>query len=323
MKFLDIGQMNEIYADGIHDDTAAIQKSLDEMKEGGTVYFSDGTYLISAALIFYSNQHLIFSDNAVLLRSDKSEVITKYMLASYSEPEVGGYEGTHDVVISGGIFDGNANLTEKLTVVNTVHCRNITIKNIRFVHGAMWHYIELNSTENALVAGCFFDGTNYTVFRDNLTSELIQVDASYIGTYGPVYNCDGNLIDFNPDGTPCSDIKIESCIFKCGGFPAIGHHGNDAHNGLNICNNVFDGSSGIEDKSRGFITFIEKTYDVNIHDNAFISRTDRNTKSFAVVTQNQNADSCIVKNNTFFGSFDDYFIGGITEKDNIFSSDKP
>lgn len=317
MKFFDIGQCKEIYADGLHDDTKAIQMCLDKMKDGGTVYFPDGTYLISAALIFYSNQTLKFSDKAVLLRSDKSEVITKYMLASYSEPETGGYDGTHDVSISGGIFDGNAALDEKLTIMNTVHCSNIVIKNCRFINGCLWHYIELNSTKNALIADCIFDGTTYTAMRDNLTSELVQIDAPRVGTYGPVFNCDGNLIDFCPDKTPCTDIKIESCIFKCGGFPAIGHHGNDAHYDIKIIDNVFTGLSGNSEKSRGFISFIEKTHEVEISDNAFVSFADEQ-KSFGIRTLNQDEASCVAKGNTFIGKYDEYFTGGITAEDNIF-----
>lgn len=316
MNFLDIGQIKEIYADGMHDDTKAIQACLDRMKDGGTIFFPDGTYLISAALIFYSNQWLKFSDKAVLLRSDKSETVTKYMLASYSEADIGGYAGTHDVVISGGIFDGNTNLTEKLTILNTVHCTNIVIKNCRFVHGSMWHYIELNSTKDALVLDCVFDGTSYTDIRENLTSELIQLDAPREGTYGPVYNCDGRLIDFCPDNTPCTDIKIASCIFKCAGFPAIGHHGNDAHNDIRIYCNVFTGNSGIGEKSRGFIAFIEKVYGVEISENAFISQANKGENRLGISALNPDNNSCIAENNMFIGDFSEYLSGGITDQGN-------
>ena len=102
MDFVNVLRDKGVYADGIHDDTKALQACIDEVKDGGTVYFPDGTYLLSGALIFYSNQTLKFSDNAVMLRSDKSEPVTRYLLASYSEPEWGGYSGTHDVVISRG-----------------------------------------------------------------------------------------------------------------------------------------------------------------------------------------------------------------------------
>ena len=118
MNFVNVMQKKTVYADGIHDDTKALQACIDELKDGGTVYFPDGIYLISAALIFYSYQYLKFSDNAVILRSDKSEPLTRYLLASYSEPEWGEYTGTHDVIISGGIFDGNENLDERITIIN-------------------------------------------------------------------------------------------------------------------------------------------------------------------------------------------------------------
>lgn len=316
MNFLDIGQIKDIYADGIHDDAKAIQRCLDEMKDGGTIYFPDGTYLISSCLIFYSNQWLKFSDNAVLLRSADCEPVTKYMLASYSEPDVGGYDGTHDVVISGGIFDGNESLTEKLTILNTVHCTNIVVKNSKFIHCAYWHCIEFNSTKEAMVLDCVFDGTSYTAMREDLTSELIQIDAPEVGTYGPVYNCDGKLIDFCKDKTPCQDITIASCIFKCGGFTAIGHHGNDAHNGIKIYCNVFTGLSGNEERSRGFITFMEKVFDADISDNAFISKATENIKSIGILSNNPDTASIIAQNNTFTGHFNEYFIGGITAENN-------
>ena len=121
MRFFDIGQDKNIYADGIHDDTKAIQACLDKMKDGGTIFFPDGKYLISAALIFYSNQWLKFSDNAVVIRSKDSEPVTKYLLAAYSERDWHGYEGTHDAVISGGVFDGNA-ILPKRTGTFSPHC---------------------------------------------------------------------------------------------------------------------------------------------------------------------------------------------------------
>lgn len=318
MKFLNIANYDNIYADGLHDDTKALQACLDELKDGGVIYFPDGTYLISAALIFYSNQSLRFSKNARLLRSAKSEPITKYMLASYSEPDVGGYEGTHDVEISGGIFDGNAEIPEKLTIMNTVHCKNIVIKNASFVNGSEWHYIELNSTNGAKVCDCVFDGCSYVVTRENQTSELIQIDAPDINTYGPVYDCNGTLIDFLADKTPCSDILIESNIFKCDGFTAIGHHGVYDHHGINIFNNLFVGTSGNEKASRGFITFMEKTYGVKIANNIFDSKATGDCVSWGIRTKNSAEDSVIAEGNLFVGKFDEYFVGGISQNNNIF-----
>ena len=317
MKFLDIGRIPGIYADGIHDDTEAIQSCLDSMKDGGTVWFPDGIYRISACLIFYSHQRLKFSDDAVILRAvEEGKEPTRYLLASYSEPETGGYDGTHDVVISGGIFDGNDATDGKLTMFNTVHCRDITIKNCRFRCGSLWHYIELNSTKNALVEGCVFDGTSYTAMREDLTSELIQTDAPLAGTYGPVYRCGGTLIDFLPDRTPCTEITIRGCIFKCSGFSAIGHHGNDPHSAIRIENNIFTGCSGKGARSRGFITFMEPVYDVTVTGNAFLSEAEEGQYSLGIVSRNPDPMSCTASGNTFAGRFTEMFTGGITASDN-------
>lgn len=310
MNFVNVMQKKTVYADGIHDDTKALQDCIDEVKYGGTVYFPDGTYLVSGALIFYSNQHLKFSDKATVLRSDKSEPLTRYLLASYSEPEWSGYEGTHDVIISGGIFDGNENLTEHATLVNTVHCRNITIDGCRFVHCAHWHCIEINGTENATVQNCIFDGPSYTAKSDILYNEQIQLDMSRNGSYGPVYNCDGKLIDFCYDDTVCRNIVIRNNIFKCDGFPGVGHHGDIDHHNILIENNIFDGPSGRIGKSRGYIFFRPMVYDITVRGNAFIAPEETDSPSYGIISENPDSTALKTEDNLFFGKIDEEVIIG-------------
>ncbi len=310
MSFIKITDNKNVYGDGIHDDTKALQECIDSVKDGGTVYFPDGTYLISAALIFYSGQTFKLSDNAVILRSAESENITRYLLASYSEPDWAGYEGTHDVVISGGVFDGNAELTEKSTLVNTVHCRNIRIEGCRFRHCSMWHMIEINSTENATVSNCIFEGNSYTLVPENLLNEQIQLDLAHDGSYGPVYNCDGTLIDFCKDDTVCRNIMISDNIFKCAGFPGIGHHGDCAHHDIHIVRNIFDGSSGTKGKSRGYIIFRPSVYDVKIKENVFVLPDESDGLSYGIVFENPDGVKLLTKNNIFKGAFDAEIIIG-------------
>ncbi len=305
MKFIKVTDNSKVFADGIHDDTKALQECIDKVKEGGTVYFPDGTYLVSAALIFYSQQQLRFSDNAVILRSEKSTPVTRYLLASYSEPEWSGYEGTHDVVISGGIFDGNERITEKSTLVNTVHCRSIRIENCRFRHCSQWHFIEINSTENAVIENCVFDGHSYTSINESLLNELVQLDLSRDGSYGPVYNCDGTLIDFSKDDTVCRNIEIKNCIFKCAGFPAVGHHGDCPHHSIKIRGNIFDGISGLYGKSRGYIIFRPQVYDVEISANYFVAPEKCESPNLSIVLENPDKASFIQGDNVFIGCFDE------------------
>ena len=313
MKFINVSQNKDVCADGIHDDTKALQACIDELKDGGTVYFPDGTYLVSAALIFYSHQHLKFSDNAVILRSDKSEPLTRYLLASYSESEWGAYEGTHDVVISGGIFDGNKNLDECITLVNTVHCSNITIENCRFRHCAHWHYIEINGTQNTTIQNCIFDGPSYTFKTDILFNEQIQLDMSRHGSYGPVYNCDGTLIDFKSDDTVCRNITIRNNIFKCDGFPGVGHHGDIDHHDIIIENNIFDGPSGRVGKSRGYIFFRPMVYNLTVRYNVFIAPEKTDSPAYGIIHENDDPSALKTENNLFIGKIDKEIIKGVQE----------
>ncbi len=310
MNFINVLQNKSVYADGIHDDTKALQACIDELNDGGTVYFPDGTYLVSAALIFYSHQHLKFSDNAVILRSDKSEPLTRYLLASYSEPEWGAYEGTHDVVISGGIFDGNENLAEPSTLINTVHCSNITIENCRFRHCARWHFIEINGTENAVVQNCVFDGPSYTHKPEELLNEQVQLDMSRHGSYGPVYDCNGTLIDFKSDDTVCRNITVRNNIFKCDGFPGVGHHGDIDHHDIIIENNIFDGPSGRIGKSRGYIFFRPMVYNLTVRNNAFLAPEETESPSYGIILENPNAAALTAQDNLFSGKIDREIIIG-------------
>ncbi len=303
MQFVNVREIQNVFADGVHDDTKALQACLDAVKDGGTVYFPGGTYLLSGALIFYSHQRLRFADDAVMLRSAHSDPITRYLLASYSEPDWAEYDGTHDVVISGGVFDGNAELSEMATLVNTVHCRDILIENCRFVHGARWHYIELNGTKDAVVRGCVFDGRTYTMVPDHLLNEQVQLDLSRQGSYGPIYDCDGTLIDFCSDGTPCRGIVLENNLFLCDGFPGIGHHGDGVHCDIDIRGNIFDGPSGRWNKSRGYIIFRPQVYGVRVCGNAFLAPDDTDEPNVGMISESADETAMTEEDNIYRGCF--------------------
>ena len=310
MNFINVMDNPGVYGDGIHDDTKALQNCIDMVKNGGTVYFPDGVYLLSGALIFYSYQTLRFSDEAILLRNADSKPITRYLLASYSRPEWGGYTGTHDVIISGGIFDGNKNLDEKATLLNTVHCNNITIESCTFRHCAHWHFIELNGTENTVIQNCIFDGPSYTYINEKLYNEQIQLDLCKEGSYGPVYDCDGTLIDFCKDMTVCRNITIRNNIFKCDGFPAIGHHGACDHHNIEIRDNIFHGAMGRDGKCRGYIFFRPSVYNVKIVNNAFIAPEETNSPAIGIITENSDTSSLTEEGNAYIGHFDEKLIYG-------------
>ena len=173
--------------------------------------------------------------------------------------------------------------------------------------------IEINSTENAVVQSCVFDGPTYTFIPEQLLNEQIQLDLARDGSYGPVYNCDGTLIDFCKDDTVCRNIVIRNNIFKCAGFPAIGHHGDCSHHNIVIESNVFDGASGLYNKSRGYIIFRPEVYDVEIKNNFFVSPEETDSPNYGIIFENPNEDKLLTEGNIFIGKIDKEVITGTGE----------
>ena len=149
-----------------------------------------------------------------------------------------------------------------------------------------------------------FDGSTYTSIHEGLLNEEIQLDLARDGSYGPVYNCDGILIDFCKDDTVCRNITIKDNIFKCAGFPAIGHHGDCDHHNIEIKNNIFDGKSGLWGKSRGYIIFRPLVYGVKVKDNVFVAPKETDSPNYGIVFENSNKKELLEENNTFIGNID-------------------
>jgi hypothetical protein len=307
------------YGDGIHDDTRAIQNALDYMKKnGGTIYFPDGEYIVSACLIFYSEQELVFSDNAVLKRA-KNDSPLKYMLASFTDAGTDEYNGVQNSKIIGGKFDGNSEVASNLTIINLCHAKNVTISDAEFVNGSFWHYIEMASCKNITVENCLFDSESYTLFRNDLTDEMIQLDVAKSGNYGPVYNIDGDLVNFIKDEVPCSDIYIKGCTFNCSNGPAVGEHNGYAHSDIHIFDNEFNGVSGTASASNGYIKFMSGTTGVEVYNNTFNSTADDTIKNKGIVCLNSDTDTNKAYNNVFTGYFSQYFSDNIVAENNIFN----
>jgi len=248
--------------DSVTDDTDALQKALDALKDGGELFFPAGIYRTTACLIFYSNQHLIFEEGAVLLRGNK-DLEQRYILANHTTPGKGGYSSCENVLIDGACFDGNAQIELCTTLLNTCHAKNITIRNCLFRNGCLWHYIEINSSKNVLVDACTFDSSYST---DSEKGEQVQLDLARTGSYGPIMDNSGKEVEFMPDETVCRDIEIKNCRFYgYGHAPAIGNHANAPHHHVKIHHNTFIGSFG----RRGAIDFVDMMTDIEAFDNEY------------------------------------------------------
>lgn len=239
--------------DGVTDDTTAIQAALDDKQtDGGTIYFPAGVYKVTASLLFYSNQQLIFEPGATILQGAAID----NLLMTYCGSTVTGYNGTHDSVVYGATFDGST-YEENNTLVGTVHAKNITFEKCIFKNAyGSWHNLEINSTYNAKVIDCEFEGSRKT----SSYGCLIQLDAIANSNTWPWPTNIGVI-----DSTPSKHVEICGCLFRdCSYAPAIGNHSTDSALDIKVHDNIFTAITS----SRGAINFYNAT-DVLVANNVF------------------------------------------------------
>lgn len=261
---------------GLTDDAAAIQSALDSLKDsGGIIIFPVGTYLIKSAVLFYSNQTLWFESGAVLLQG----AAINNLLRTYCQSSYGGYDGVHDCLIYGAVFDGGT-YTENNTLVGIGHCKNIIFERCTFKNAyGEWHDLEINSAYNVKVINCDFEGSRKTAQN----AEMVQIDGALSTVVFP-------WSGFKVDQTISKYIDIVGCIFHDDTVsPAIGNHANAAHQYIRIHGCIFDGLTG----SRKAIAFTSSVADVDIHDNTFIGGGVGSSASSYYIHDNRFVDAAI------------------------------
>lgn len=239
-----------ILSPGPGDMTDEIQDAIDRAHEScGAVFFAPGVYEIGHskyktddyctmhALRVYSDM-ILTGANAVIRVTDPG---ISHTIFTHNDDDATGYDGAHDIRISGFTFDGGA--SRCLTQVNVSHARHVVIEDCNFVNGARWHDIEINSSENVTVTRCAFYPHKRGLYEEpiQIRSEQIQLDSA-IGA--------GNLAVC--DGTVCRNILIDNCLFDGGDHPAIGNHSHTAHHNIRISRCTFRTDS---DYPRGYISF--------------------------------------------------------------------
>ena len=238
--------------DGVTDDAQAIQDAFDALSQtGGMIFFPVGTYLIKNGLLFYSNQTLYFESGAVLLQGAEID----NLLMSYCADGTTGYNGTHDALIYGAVFDGGT-YTVNNTLTGVVHCKNITFENCTFRNAyGTWHNLEINSSYNVKVINCDFEGARKT----GQTACMIQVDSIDNTSTWPWDNRGA------VDSTISKHVEIAGTVFHNNTIsPAIGNHSQTVIQHVRIHDCVFDGLTS----NRGAVAFQSGLY-VYAYNNVF------------------------------------------------------
>ncbi len=265
--------------DGVTDDTAAIQKAIDSLKEGGTVYIPKGRYMVSY-LVFRENIHIRLAGNlpdatvgytdeiadyvkngdvAILRRNGKNN----HMFYNLNKRDYC-TEGVSGIALSGGVLDCvTTGMAFVWVCADGVLFENSIVKDISNNHA-----IQIGGCSNVTINNIMFAGyTNGSA----LTRETIQIEAmtpnalSSNQSTTPV-RCDAGDYYYN------KNISITNCYFgksdKSGPHQTpVGHHSSrDEANcdGLVFAGNVIDNPLMYGLRLPNFVN-------VNITDNLFIS----------------------------------------------------
>lgn len=266
------------------EDTLGIQKAIDSLPQGGTVYFPKGVYRISQLILRegvslrLEGQLQDYSLNyeasgameleragelAVLRTCGKKDMFLNH------EPRDLGRNGCSNVTISGGMLDMDGKVRGFVFSCG----ENIILENTIIKDCPNNHAIQLGGCKNVTIRECLFAGYNYT--KSNTGAELIQIEQTHPGAMGNVANTPSVFEE--GEFYFCENITISDCYFGASDeydapTYAIGHHGqaqNSSVNGLTVTGCVFDNCrcSAIHYAAFSNVTISQNTF-INNRDNS-------------------------------------------------------
>ncbi|MEC0752109.1 right-handed parallel beta-helix repeat-containing protein [Bacillus haynesii] len=200
----------------------AIQKALDEIRQegGGQLVIPGGIYLIEQRMVVYENTRVTMAADCVLLRGWAGG----FFINGRPDDSFSGYSGRGNIIIEGGILDGNyANIDKyPTTAMDSIilgHANNIFIDRVTFKDTITAHAIDANGINNLRVTNSnffgFIDLSGNRPFSEAIQlGEFIEMGVNQFGAF---------------DGTPNRNVYIAHNHFGkselLGGWgSAIGNH---------------------------------------------------------------------------------------------------
>ncbi|MCY9290840.1 right-handed parallel beta-helix repeat-containing protein [Bacillus haynesii] len=309
---------------GVKPSAEAIQKALDEIHNagGGQLFIPGGKYLIEKRMFVYENTRVTMAQNCILLRGWAGG----FFANGTPTDKFKGYSGRGNIIIEGGILDGNyANInkypTSAMDSIILGHAKNITIDNVTFKDTISAHAIDANGCDNLRITNSKFTG-----FID-LTGQRNYSEAIQLGEFIEI-----GLNQFGEfDGTPNTNVYIAHNYFGksdlLGGWGcAIGNHYavyDIFQSNITIFNNVIEdcGFAGVR-------TF--KWNNVKITNNVFMRNKEcvrisqaaggiESSKDADGVQMNrpQNGQNVLIEGNDFY----DYTSSGVVAFGQIYNKE--
>ena len=173
------------------------------------IFVKAGTYNFTETLYLPSYTRLV-GVGEVIFQSSSSSV--NCYICNKSDGTSGAYTAAYDIVVENITFEG-LNRVTALTPLCFGHASHIQIIDCTFRNLHVWHMLELNAVENAMVYNCAFDNYGNT---GSAYTEAVQLDGAVSG---------GPFPWFGPyDNTGCRDIEFNSCRWSNIGGKCIGNH---------------------------------------------------------------------------------------------------
>ena len=182
-----------------------IQQALDAAQENSgqgiftKVVIPKGTYLISSALVVYSDTWIYCEEGVEIKRC-----ISYGPMLRCDNNGIGGYDGVKNVIVEGGLWNGNTDQwpnTADFSNIRFAHCRNILLKDMHVKNNENGHHMEIGGAADVTVEDCTFTG--YTGYRKK---EAIQLDcmnnSRVFAGYAPF------------DDTSCENVVIKNNLFS-------------------------------------------------------------------------------------------------------------
>jgi len=186
-----------------------------EQLGGGTLVLQAGTYDLATALGVPSNTTIVMQNGATLRKTnntdgkmDVQKSLLHFVAPSLmgSSKTVGGYNGSHDVVIRG---EGEAtlDLQDYKDGIGLLlgHNNNVRVEGLIFRNMFSGHFIELNATNNATITRNSFLDSKPSPSGDK---EAINVDTPDASTKG--FNAGWAI----QDRTPTANAVIDGNYFR-------------------------------------------------------------------------------------------------------------